>query len=264
MANETELTCTADRKDFGNPCGGGPLQGADVGARIGGVTTTPESGNPDAPAVGQQDVSQQRAYFVRGLVSTDGCALVGAVDRAYSFSPRAHVCPLYIGIDPGLSGAIALVGRGLLEVADLPVCESGQGGSMDRHIDARGLATMVRVWSARHEFAMRSVCAFLERPIANAVRPGGRVAPAVTIAQQFEAFGAIRGVLAAMLIETHFVTPHRWKKLFGLKGGDDAKIEARRCAMRLYESATPQLSRVKDHNRAEAILIAHYGEGELS
>jgi hypothetical protein len=250
MTNETELTCNADRKDFSNPCGSGPLQGADVGARIGGVTTTPESGNPDAPAVGQQDVwIEDRGY---------------GYGRPFTFAPRAHVCPLYIGIDPGLSGAIALVGRGLLEVADLPVCESGQGGSMDRHIDARGLATQIRVWSARHEFAMRSVCAFLERPIANAVRPGGRTAPAVTIAQQFEAFGAIRGVLAAMLIETHFVTPQRWKKLFGLKGGDDAKIEARRCAMRLYESATPQLSRVKDHNRAEAILIAHYGEGELS
>lgn len=216
-----------------------------VGARMGCAVSTTETSNLQTPAVAQPDVSLPSRPW------RDGFAFI---------TRPAH--PLFIGIDPGLSGAIALVGQGLLEVEDLPVCASGQGGSMDRHVDARGLATLIRVWSARHEFVMRSVCAFLERPIANATRPGGRTAPAVTIAQQFEAFGAIRGVLAAMNLETHLVTPQQWKKSYGLKGGEDAKVEARRCAMRLYESATPRLSRVKDHNRAEAILIAHHGEGE--
>jgi hypothetical protein len=219
----------------GNPCGSGPREGAHVGARIGCVGSTTDTGNPQTPAVTKPDVS-----------------------------PRAHVWPAYIGIDPGLTGAIALVSHGLLEVEDIPVCASGQGGSMGKHVDARNLAALLREWSARHGFAMRCVRAVLERPIPNATRPGGRTAPAVTIAQQFETYGAIRGVLATLGIEAHFVTPQGWKKGFGLKGGDNAKVEARRCAMRLYERATPQLSRVKDHNRAESILIAHYGEGELS
>lgn len=177
---------------------------------------------------------------------------------------RAHVSPLpaWIGIDPGLTGAIALVSHKLLDVEDLPTCANGSGGSMATHIDATRLAVLLADWSQRHGFWARSVHAVLERPIANATRPGGRTAPAVTIAQQFEAFGAIRGVLAALRIPTTFVTPQAWKKGYGLKGGKDAKTEARACCSRLYPSAP--VTRVKDHNRAEAILLAHYGEGELS
>jgi crossover junction endodeoxyribonuclease RuvC len=205
-----------------------PQRAADVGARIECVESTPDGSNARAPLSAFRDVSS----------------------------------PLFIGIDPGLTGAIALVGRGLRDVEDLPVCANGQGGSMATHIDAVRLAALLREWSRRHEFAMRFMRAVLERPIANATRPGGRAAPAVTIAQQFETYGAIRGVLAALLIPTHFVTPQKWKKGYGLKGGKDAKTEARRCCERLYPSAP--VTRVKDHNRAEAILLAHYGEGELS
>jgi crossover junction endodeoxyribonuclease RuvC len=173
------------------------------------------------------------------------------------YAARSIVSPLpaTIGIDPGLTGAIALVSAGkLLEVEDLWPCANGNAtGKMRSHLDVARLVAVLRDWSRRHDFAQRSVAVFLERVIP---MPG---MPSTSIATLYEASGAIRGALVALGHDVELVTPHQWKKLFGLKSD---KTEARaRCAL-LYPHAP--VTRVKDHNRAEAILIAHYGEGVRS
>ncbi len=162
-----------------------------------------------------------------------------------------------LGIDPGLTGAASLVGpRGLLECADLPVCNNGTAsGSMRNWLDVAALHDLLADWAARHDFAGSAVVTVLERPI-----PMPSL-PAQTIASQFDTVGAIRGVLAARTWgrRVEMVNPQTWKKAFGLR---DDKAESRACALRLYPTAPITLA--KHHNRAEAVLLAHWGRGELA
>lgn len=163
-----------------------------------------------------------------------------------------------IGIDPGLSGAIAAVcsQRGLLECADLPICPNGIAtGSMRNWLDAPALDELLADWARRHDFAREDVAGFIERPIPMPTLP------AQTIASQFDTFGAIRALLQARMRGRRpvaMVEPRAWKAIYGLKGEKDP---ARACCLRLYPKAP--VTRVKDHNRAEAILIAHYGRRKV-
>ena len=162
---------------------------------------------------------------------------------------------LTIGCDPGLTGALCLIDahRQLLEVADIPTTENGlTSGSMKRWVDDSALAELLADWSRRHEMAVHVVAAALERPI-----PMPRL-PAQTIASQFDTFGVVRAHLGRFA-RLHYPTPHAWKKRFGV--GHD-KDEARACCLRLYPDAP--VKRVKDHNRAEAILMAHWLHAELA
>ena len=79
--------------------------------------------------------------------------------------------------------------------------------------------------------------------------------PSQTIAAQFDTFGAIRAVLVGAVGARRVacISPADWKKRYGLQA---EKADARPCATRIYPNAP--LTRVKDHNRAEAILIGRY------
>lgn len=165
---------------------------------------------------------------------------------------------LTIGIDPGLTGAAALIGpQGLLECADLPVCANGlENARVSNWIDVQALRRIVWDWSARHRFALEHVQAVIERPIPMPSMPS------TTIASTFDTFGAVRAVMTSTTRGVTLVEPRTWKKLFGLKGGKDEKAASRECALRLYPSAP--VTRAKDHNRAEAILIAHWAHEEVA
>ena len=69
-------------------------------------------------------------------------------------------------------------------------------------------------------------------------------------------YGAVRGVLAALQIRTHLVTPGVWKKHFRLSSDKEA---SRALALRLFAASPEHFSREKDHNCAEAALLALYG-----
>jgi hypothetical protein len=159
---------------------------------------------------------------------------------------------LVISCDPGLTGAIALIdsARGLLACEDLPTCSNGTvTGSMKRWVDNDLLDQLLAQWSTLHQFAQHSVFAVIERPI-----PMPSL-PAQTIASQFDTFGAVRAAMARRVPAAHmrYVNPNEWKKLFGLHRDKDS---ARATCLRLYPNA--QVQRVKDHNRAEAILVGHF------
>jgi hypothetical protein len=168
---------------------------------------------------------------------------------------------IVLGIDPGLTGAISVLdsqGPRLLECADLPVQSNGTaGGSMRNWLDVATLRKLLGEWSQRHAFGDHDIAVAIERPIAMPTLP------AQTIASQFDTFGALRGLFASPLWGRNVLFPSpTWKRGFGLKGGKDAKTESRECALRLYPSAP--VTRVKDHNRAESILIAHWCLGEVA
>lgn len=160
---------------------------------------------------------------------------------------------IVIGIDPGLTGAMSALcsRRGLLDVIDIPTCHNGTAsGSMRRWVDPEALEIALAHWANRYDFAADDVHTFIERPI-----PMPSL-PAQTIASQFDSFGVLRAVAPG---EQHVVNPREWKAIYGLRADKDA---ARACALRLYEAAP--VTRAKDHNRAEAILIGHYGMIEVN
>jgi crossover junction endodeoxyribonuclease RuvC len=74
------------------------------------------------------------------------------------------------------------------------------------------------------------------------------------------AFGTIIGVLAALEVPTHFVSPHVWKGFHRLNGKD--KDAARALAIDFYPSL-PGLNLKKHHGRADALLLAVYGHAKI-
>jgi hypothetical protein len=158
---------------------------------------------------------------------------------------------IVIGVDPGLTGAIVAIDSraGVIECADMPTAENGiETGSMKRWVCAAALRDLLAEWSGRHEFARESVLTVLERPI-----PMPSL-PAQTIASQFDTFGVLRAELER-LAKLQVITPQEWKKFYGI--GHD-KDKARTVATTLYPDAAAFFKRIKDHNRAEACLIAHW------
>jgi len=69
-------------------------------------------------------------------------------------------------------------------------------------------------------------------------------------------YGIIQGIVGAYGLPLHLVRPQTWKKSLGLNNEAKASLAL---ARELYPDATHLLKRVKDHNRAEALLLAHYG-----
>lgn len=149
-----------------------------------------------------------------------------------------------IGIDPGLTGAIALLRNGeLAECFDMPTSGRGQGGKQDlNHAEfARILrelppctAYVEHVWGYNKGGTPQSSAA------------GFRLGVSV---------GAIRQGMASHGFPMELVIPQTWKKAFGLIGTD--KDAARTKAIQLFPTAS--LARKKDIGRADAILIALYG-----
>lgn len=162
---------------------------------------------------------------------------------------------LTVGIDPGLSGAIAVIGPepGQLRVEDLPTLVSG---SRSRLNVARFLATLDRL--SRLQPAAIRVPAYLEQVTA---MPRQGVGSAFNFGRTY---GEIRGALIAMRFELHDVTPQTWKFALGLRAEPGADTKARKAASRaraieLFPEAAHLFARAKDDGRAEAALIAFYG-----
>lgn len=151
-----------------------------------------------------------------------------------------------IGIDPGLSGAIAILPHDPAVapvIADMPVRPYGEKGFVKRAVDVDALADILKPYSV-----IGDTQAYLER--VNAF-PGQGSASMFSLGMSY---WGVAGVLAALKIPLHLVEPKEWKGHFGL--AKDKEL-ARALALRYYPGM--ELTRKKDHNRAEALLIARYG-----
>jgi crossover junction endodeoxyribonuclease RuvC len=151
-----------------------------------------------------------------------------------------------IGIDPGLSGACALLevtnsDTTLVDVIDVPITGSGAKQSVD--------VILLQEWLQRH--GPRH--AFLER---------AQVMPRQGSSSGFK-YGRCTGALEATLllcgVPLIIVEPSRWKHHFRLQGTD--KEGARQLAIRMFPREHRFFARRKDHNRSEAVLIGIYGAG---
>jgi crossover junction endodeoxyribonuclease RuvC len=151
------------------------------------------------------------------------------------------------GVDPGsATGAIAIVNidrNVILRLDDLPTHKIAlSSGRLRTEFDPHGLCAMLRAVPPDHA-VVEAVHALPRQGISSAW-------------QFAHACGAVYGVLAALAVPVSFVTPQRWQQHHRIgKGPDDAV----RKALQLYPALHAQLSRKKDHHRADALLIALTG-----
>jgi crossover junction endodeoxyribonuclease RuvC len=158
-----------------------------------------------------------------------------------------------LGIDPGISGALALLDENntLVDIADMPVMRLGKN-KHKQQVNAAELTKIIRAWKSLFKARGIALEAYLE--LVSAMPKQG-----VTSMFNFGvSLGVIEGVLAALSIPVYMVTPASWKKRAGLTGKD--KEAARTLAQQLYPAA--ELGMKKHIGRADAILIARYGGKE--
>jgi crossover junction endodeoxyribonuclease RuvC len=149
-----------------------------------------------------------------------------------------------IGVDPGLSGAIAVMSPESLKIFDMPTMTVERNGKAKRQVSAIELAEMLYLYSGRdcHVYCER-VSAMAGQGVTSVFSFG-------------RSFGMIEGILAAFKMPVTFVPPATWVKAVGRGQGKDA---SRARAMELFPSDQDQFKRVKDDGRADAALIAHWG-----
>lgn len=149
-----------------------------------------------------------------------------------------------LGIDPGCYGALALLDCGALaEVHDMPFLKVRRGKSDKAEIDGYTLGWLLRS---------------LAPDLALVEQVGGVTGQSPSASFNFgRAAGAPEYVLKAMGVRVEMVHPAVWKRALRLNVGKDA---ARAAAMRLWPPLADKFKRVKDDGRAEASLIAHYGQ----
>ena len=150
-----------------------------------------------------------------------------------------------IGIDPGLSGAIAILEDGKIkELFDMPVMPDGKKNK--RQLNSALLVKLIK----QNIESLENTIMIVEQ--VNAM-PGQGVTSMFNFGQTF---GAIKGICAAIGLPIFFVRPAKWKKHFELI--NSSKDASRTKAIEMYPSISEQLSRKKDVNKSDALLIARY------
>tara|TARA_Y100001970_G_scaffold30046_1_gene37278 strand:- start:1045 stop:1542 length:498 start_codon:yes stop_codon:yes gene_type:complete len=151
-----------------------------------------------------------------------------------------------IAIDPGISGSICFYEKGrITEILDMPTMTDGKknkkqvnGSQVYNEINSR-INSLVDKNDIR--VVIEQVSAM----------PGQGVTSMFNFGQSF---GVLKGVCSAMQLPMYFVRPAKWKKYFNLINSE--KDASRTKAIQIFPYISPQLSRKKDANKADAILIA--------
>ena len=150
-----------------------------------------------------------------------------------------------IGIDPGLSGAIAVLDNNkVLKIYDMPIMAEGKKNK--RQLNSAQLVNIIKENIKNYE----EINVVVEQ--VNAM-PGQGVTSMFNFGQTF---GAIKGVCAALNLPIFFIRPSKWKKYFELI--NSSKDSSRTKAIEMYPYIASQLSKKKDVNKSDAILIARF------
>ena len=149
-----------------------------------------------------------------------------------------------IGIDPGLSGAVAILSpAGTLEgLHDVPVLSLKVQRGTKQVYDVPGMVKLLR------PYANRQVHVLIEE---SQPMPEQGTRSMFTVGL---GYGLWIAILATLELSYTNVRPALWKRSLGLSKD---KEQSRLRAMQLYPAA--DLRRKRDHGRAEALLLAHYG-----
>ena len=154
---------------------------------------------------------------------------------------------LIIGIDPGITGAICFFENG--EVKDIIEMPNMADGKKNKR-QINGPQIYNEILSRIKDIPKKDISVVIEQVSA---MPGQGVTSMFNFGQSF---GVIKGICSAMQLSMHFVRPAKWKKYFGLiKSEKDA---SRTKVIEIFPYISSKLSRKKDSNKADAILIARY------
>ena len=154
---------------------------------------------------------------------------------------------LIIGIDPGITGAICFFEDGeLKDVIDMPTMASGNKNKKQINGSQIFNEISIRIQNYKSE----NINVVVEQVSA---MPGQGVTSMFNFGQSF---GILKGICSAMQLPMYFVRPAKWKKYFGLINSE--KDASRTRAIEMFPYFSSQLSKKKDSNKADAILIASF------
>ncbi len=154
---------------------------------------------------------------------------------------------LIIGIDPGISGSICFLDNGkILDVIEMPIMIDGKKNKKQ----VNGSQVYNEVTKRIKQFEKNQIRVVIEHVSA---MPGQGVTSMFNFGQSF---GILKGICTAMQLPMYFVRPAKWKKYFNLLNSE--KDASRTRAIEIFPYFSSQLSRKKDSNKADAILIASF------
>ena len=153
---------------------------------------------------------------------------------------------LIIGIDPGISGSICFFKDGrILEVIEMPVMTEGKKNK--KQVNGAQIYNEFLKRISNKDDEIRVV---IEQVSA---MPGQGVTSMFNFGQSY---GILKGICSAMQLPMFFVRPAKWKKYFNLINSQ--KDASRTRAIEIFPYFSAQLSKKKDSNKADAILIASF------
>ena len=154
---------------------------------------------------------------------------------------------LIIGIDPGISGSICFFEDGkIVDVVEMPNMTEGKKNKKQ----VNGAQIYNEISKRTQNLEKKDVKVVIEQVSA---MPGQGVTSMFNFGQSF---GILKGICSAMQLPMYFVRPAKWKKYFNLINSE--KDASRTRAIEIFPYFSSQLSRKKDSNKADAILIASF------
>ena len=152
-----------------------------------------------------------------------------------------------IGIDPGISGSICFFEDGkILEVIEMPTMTDGKKNKKQ----VNGAQIYNEVLKRINDNLRQNIRVVIEQVSA---MPGQGVTSMFNFGQSF---GILKGICSAMQLPMFFVRPAKWKKYFGLINSE--KDASRTRVIEMFPYFSSNLSKKKDSNKADAILIATF------
>ena len=154
---------------------------------------------------------------------------------------------LIIGIDPGISGSICFFKDGkILDVIDMPTMTEGKKNKRQ----VNGAQIYNEIYKRVKKIENQNIRVVIEQVSA---MPGQGVTSMFNFGQSF---GILKGICSAMQLPMYFIRPAKWKKYFNLLNSE--KDASRTRAIEIFPYFSSNLSKKKDTNKADAILIASF------
>ena len=154
---------------------------------------------------------------------------------------------LIIGVDPGISGSICFFENGkIIDVIEMPTMAEGKKNKRQ----VNGSQIYNEISNRIHKVKNQEIRVIIEQVSA---MPGQGVTSMFNFGQSF---GILKGICSAMKLPMYFIRPAKWKKYFNLLNSE--KDASRTKAIEIFPYFSSQLSKKKDSNKADAILIASF------
>ena len=166
---------------------------------------------------------------------------------------------IIFGIDPGVSGAICVLKEGkIVEIYEMPTMIDGKKNK--RQVNGAEVTNIFLKELNNPEWHKKSTDSKLEDR-AKVVVEHVTAMPGQGVTSMFnfgQSFGVVKGICAALKLPIYFVRPVKWKKHFNLINTN--KDASRTKVIEIFPHISSKISKKKDSNKADSILIAKYFE----